>query len=78
LYPKDRPCQRTIDKIYKNLDSGTFVLADPIPVGRSFSTELVSRVLTSVTTDPFLSLRKIADKLLSNKDTIRDILITVL
>jgi histone-lysine N-methyltransferase SETMAR len=78
LYPKDRPCQRTVDKTYKNLDEGTFTLADPIPLGRTFSAELVSRVLMSVTMNPFLSLRKIADKLLSNKDTVRDILITVL
>jgi hypothetical protein len=74
LFPKQRPCLRTIEKYYEALSAGTFSYTDAPSVGRSRDEQLISEVDRVVKENPFLSTRRIADRVKSSKETVRRIL----
>jgi histone-lysine N-methyltransferase SETMAR len=77
-YGKESPAFTTIRKHYRLLAEGTFSLTPGTSTGREFPEELVKHVKEIVEEAPHLSLRKIADMVGSNKDTVHRILINKL
>jgi histone-lysine N-methyltransferase SETMAR len=78
LYKKEAPSTATVYAYYEALQSGAFSYIDPTPIGKSRDEMLIKRVAEIVKDNPFLSLRKIAAEVDSNKDSVRDILVNVL
>jgi hypothetical protein len=78
IFPKVRPCQTTVDKVCMNIDEDLFSFVDPSPPGRTIDEELKIKVKAIIEENPFLSLRVIASKVGSNKDSVRQILVEVL
>jgi histone-lysine N-methyltransferase SETMAR len=75
LYGKEAPSKNTISAYYFALEAGSFSYIDPSPTGRKTNEELILHVEDEIRKNPFLSLRKLAELVDSNKDSVRDILI---
>jgi histone-lysine N-methyltransferase SETMAR len=75
LSKRQGPSQMTINKYYHELYEGTFSYVDILPEPKGPNPELVAEIDRVITQDPYLSLRKIAEEVNSNKDTVRSILI---
>jgi hypothetical protein len=76
-YGRESASKPTVYTYYSSLESKTFTYIDPAPLGESFKEELINKVSETVGKNPFLSLRKIADLVDTNKDMVRNIVINV-
>jgi histone-lysine N-methyltransferase SETMAR len=78
VYGEEGPSKSTIYSYYEQLRKKTFSYVDPVPVRRTQNEILIQRIKVLIDSDPFLSLRKIAEEVDSSKDTVRRILIAQL
>jgi histone-lysine N-methyltransferase SETMAR len=78
LYGYEAPSRNTISAYYSGLETGTLFYIDPPPIGKKVKEELITKVDCEIKKNPFLSLRKLAELVDSNKDSVRYILISIL
>jgi hypothetical protein len=74
----DGPSRKTIYNYYETILDGSFCDVDPLPCPRSDDLDLMKNVSKAILHDPYLSLRRLADVVNSNKDSVRAILINQL
>jgi hypothetical protein len=74
----DGPSMKTVYTYYATILDGTFCYVDPLPCPRSPDLDLMKNVSTAILHDPYLSLRRLADVVHSNKDSVRSIVINQL